>query len=314
MNTAAEEIRSLMLAKGWSDQTCSGCQRLSLRPDAAPFVCLPCYNAAWDQAIAENWERDAPVRAELQKAAQEAQEARAREEAERRWESLIRWQNEAPQRLWRWLEERGMSRRDLEAGIDTVPAALLKAIEKVRTETTGFGLSGRAGCGKTYTMAALVKARAMDWLRRHIEKGPEFLQGQGLAFDWTSWPEHVRWMRAQTSLGDEGFKAVEWETARLGRVALLVIDDLGAERMKGGYDEDWAASHLDAIVDERYSARLPIWWTSNLGREALSARYGERLISRLCGDAPLIEMPEQKDRRRERRVRRDPDGSETVIG
>lgn len=293
MNTLREVLGEELTAKGWKMVPCEGgCgyQRPTPPQVDRPFWCSRCIGTAQDEAFAEDLQRMGP---KFEARAREMREAEAKASAE----SQARWERESGPALILWLERCGMSVRDLEAEVRHVPAPLVRAVNAAQSGGRGFGLSGRAGCGKTYTLAALVRSRAESWLAKNLSAGPSLL-GNTTPFDWTSWPEHVRWMRAEAARGDEGFAAVERETNRLCGVGLLVLDDLGSERMKGTYDEDWAASHLDAIIDARYDNRLPIWWSTNLGRERLAERYGERLVSRLCGDAPLIEMPDQKDRRR----------------
>lgn len=56
-------------------------------------------------------------------------------------------------------------------------------------------------------------------------------------------------------------------------VALLVIDDLGKADLKGG--AGWGVERLYDIIDARYSALLPTWFTTNLGADQLRKRLGE---------------------------------------
>lgn len=69
---------------------------------------------------------------------------------------------------------------------------------------------------------------------------------------------------------------------RLSAVDLLHIDDLGAENQT-----DWVLEQLYSIVNARYESEHAIVATTNLEPDQLSARLGERTVSRLveiCGD------------------------------
>ena len=82
----------------------------------------------------------------------------------------------------------------------------------------------------------------------------------------------------------------------MGKVPLLVIDDLGAEfnDSKGFF-----ASLLDELIDARYSHKLATIVTSNLDLEAFKTRYGVRIVDRIreagrfvgCGAESLRRSP-----------------------
>jgi DNA replication protein DnaC len=76
-----------------------------------------------------------------------------------------------------------------------------------------------------------------------------------------------------------------------------MLDDLGVERVRGRYDEDWAASQLDYLVDQRYNEMRPTWYTTNLSKPEFTDRYGSRLHSRLCGENPLYAVAAGHDLR-----------------
>lgn len=159
-------------------------------------------------------------------------------------------------------------------------------------EGLGLGLTGPTGCGKTYAIAALVmrlnrrdiEEAASDW-----KEGDYFGSYQTLL--WESWPEAVGRLRSHGALE----KSEEWLKGWCS-VHYLVLDDLGSERIKGSYAEDWAASFLDRIVDTRYRYERPIYWTTNLDAGGLINLYGSRLVSRLMGPNPLVVM-QGKDQR-----------------
>ena len=65
--------------------------------------------------------------------------------------------------------------------------------------------------------------------------------------------------------------------------ALLILDDLGAER-----PTEWVRERLYAIVNHRYEHQLPTWASSNLPPDDLAAVIGERVWWRLQEGARLI--------------------------
>lgn len=76
-----------------------------------------------------------------------------------------------------------------------------------------------------------------------------------------------------------GHTDVDETEARMKRVPLLVLDDLGAERLS-----EFAAEVLFRIIDHRECCRLPVIVTSNLATpEAMRDHLGERIFSRING-------------------------------
>jgi DNA replication protein DnaC len=94
-----------------------------------------------------------------------------------------------------------------------------------------------------------------------------------------------------------GYAEAETMMKRLATVPALVLDDLGGERMRAEYEDDWVASMLDLLIDRRHNAMLPTWYTTNLARNEFMDRYGARLLSRLCGENTLVTVPAGPDMR-----------------
>lgn len=192
----------------------------------------------------------------------------------------------------------GISKRELRAEWskvpkalkDAMPKAILRALSAGQVPAKGFGLGADTGSGKTMSLAAIIrgfqKAYRLDYAmrlvtetRQHPDDPPKF-KHQAV---WLTWPEAVSNIRLHAIDG-----GAERILDRAESAALLILDDLGRERIKGAYVDDFAASQLDRIVNHRYREELPTLWTTNLPEIELTAIYGAALVSRLTEDSPLI--------------------------
>ena len=217
------------------------------------------------------------------------------------WEARRReeWLAEAP--LWARgvCIASGMSPREARAEVARIPMQIKRALPEDAVKALlagqdpahGFGLGGEGtGAGKTSAVAAILQG----WMRAREEKRvrdggepPESgaVRGPGgqRTLAWASWPSTVSMLRTRATV--DGF--VEDTLASLIGARVLFLDDLGSERIKGSYVEDFAASQLDVVVDERYRDERPTFYTTNLDFAGMVAFYGARMVSRLCGDNPL---------------------------
>lgn len=203
-----------------------------------------------------------------------------------------------------WLEQAGLSRREVGARVDRIPAALMNrlrhpslGLDRILTggiPDVGFGISGPAGTGKTFALSALFGVNVLErWKRRAKLEGRHVMKP---FLVWLRWPEMVNEMRLY-SVRDGGLDEVARRMKRWSEVEALVIDDLGAERLRGEYSEDWVASQLDLLVDRRYNGMRPTWWTTNLSLDAFVNRYGARLVSRLTAGTQFISYGAKDDLR-----------------
>ncbi len=166
----------------------------------------------------------------------------------------------------------------------------------------GFGLLGGAGAGKTMCLASMVGLRIGGMVRTAIEAVEDDRDwtdpppGILSRVAWVNWPQASGAMKS-LAVEPGGMHDIEYRARRWMAVELLVVDDIGRERIKGGYEDDFAHGYLDRVIDERSRARRAILWTSNLTHAALVKRYGEAFTSRLLGLAPLVELPALPDKR-----------------
>ena len=180
----------------------------------------------------------------------------------------------------------GLSSRELRSNPTPFSDSLAE-----RFGINGFGLHGNTGTGKTFTMVSAI--------RRVLERCAEREDGFEGGADphrrkllWVPWPVQASEWRGR------GFPSESERDAQdMIHIPILVLDDLGAERFKGDYSQDWVLAALDRIVDARYRAEKPIWWTSNLSPSGLVNIYGSRMFSRLGGPNRAVAMPDGPDQR-----------------
>lgn len=133
------------------------------------------------------------------------------------------------------------------------------------TSAQGLYLAGQVGTGKTHTAWAAVAA----WC---AQTGTFPAAAPGVIF--TRMTDLLDDLRP----GEDSRQRVR----QCQHAALLVIDDLGAEKAS-----DWTQERLYSIVDERYVRCLPLIVTGNLPPKPLAVQAGERTVSRLaemCGE------------------------------
>lgn len=190
----------------------------------------------------------------------------------------------------RWLRLAGLSGREARAEVGKIPerfqrdmpAKTVAAMTSGVVPVNGFGLSGTAGSGKTFTVAALIRKMAENRIAGDLPTLGRAVFRPWMA--WVAWPEHVNRLRVLASR-DGGVEEGDELMRRLANVEALVLDDLGAERWKA---EDWVGSLLDLLVDARYKAERPTWYTTHMDAKEMQERYGTRLFSRLTSDNPMV--------------------------
>ena len=86
-------------------------------------------------------------------------------------------------------------------------------------------------------------------------------------------PELLETIRSGFNRQDDEAKA---SINQLKEAALLVLDDLGAEKVT-----DWAREQIFIIINRRYESMLPTVITTNYTTAELVNRLGQRTVSRL---------------------------------
>jgi len=162
-------------------------------------------------------------------------------------------------------------------------AALAEAEAFVRSfrERHGAGegllFTGPFGSGKTRLAAAVlneVQERYQESVRGEVV--PDLLQ------------------RLRTTYDPKAVDSEDKILQPLLRAALLLLDDIGAERVS-----EWVQERLFLVIDHRYRRRLPTLFTTNLHPQDLEERLGGRIVSRIVGMARLVRLSSEDYRFRE---------------
>ncbi|WP_199552782.1 ATP-binding protein [Streptomyces sp. N35] len=176
--------------------------------------------------------------------------------------ALTRWRAAAPQRY-----------QDATA---THPAIHTWADAAARDITAaGFlVLTGPVGSGKTH--------QAYGALRRVAEAGPKRFEMIAATA-----PDLYGRLRPGGSM-----QGTEADLARLCRIPLLLLDDLGTEKLS-----EWTEEITYRLINARYNECLPLIVTTNYpvraagqGQPDLVTRLGDRLASRLAQTATVIHI------------------------
>lgn len=173
--------------------------------------------------------------------------------------ALSRWETAAPYRY----RQAAATHPDVQAWAD-------RAADDIRSAGI-LVLHGNIGTGKTH--------QAYGALRRIAEAGPRNFQMIA-----TTAPDLYGLLRPGGS--DKGS---EHELKRLMRIPLLLLDDLGTEKLS-----EFTEEATYRIVNHRYNESLPLLITTNLPIKTgaptadLVTRLGDRLASRLAQTATIV--------------------------
>ena len=149
----------------------------------------------------------------------------------------------------------------------------------------GLYLAGQVGTGKTHAAWTALAA----WC---IETGT-VPRGEARESTWGISRPNVIFTRMTDLLddlrpGDDSRQRIR----DCQNAALLVIDDLGAEKAS-----EWTQERFYSVIDHRYANCLPLIVTSNLPPAKLADQTGERAASRLAEMCEVVAMT-GSDRRR----------------
>lgn len=192
------------------------------------------------------------------------------------------------------LVEAGVSPRLKRSIAAKVPSEIARLESYKAFPAKPFGMVGPSGIGKS---SALVAA-----MRQAIYV--ELLEGaQKTRFRWIYWVSTAIDMKGAVSRGD-------WDSPRSNLLGLtdwvlgdpehhvLILDDMGMEFPKGAKAQEnptrgwtYTSEHLERMIDDLWNNEAKVFWTSQRKVTEMEALYGERLLSRLIGLSPDVELP-----------------------
>lgn len=210
-----------------------------------------------------NWEGHEECEAKLREDNAAAERAAEHAEKEKRYSKLISAGFEGG--------AMNLDGRTLEVFcIDANNEPAFFAVDRWRYPEKGLILSGSPGCGKTHLMVGLMLRCAKKW---------------DLEFAFIRFPAWCDQLRSCD------FKESEEMLQRAARTGVLVLDDIGAEKL---------TEHLEAklcrILDERVEFMRPTFVTTNLDADGIKAVLTERTLSRLRGLTTFLRMKGRDER------------------
>lgn len=140
----------------------------------------------------------------------------------------------------------------------------------------GLIFTGKPGTGKTHLVCAMA-----NYMISTNQIRVKFIKSIDLLFQ-------IRW--AMNKDFDEEKRFIE----SLANVPLLIIDDLGSEKIT-----DWAQQVFYKIIDDRDILEKPIIITSNIDIKGLAERIGDRTASRLASMCQIVQMGNEDFRLKE---------------
>ena len=156
---------------------------------------------------------------------------------------------------------------------DDVPLGIKDLVNKFKASRRGIFITGKAGTGKTHLAYAIANYCAEEIAPVLFWNIPELLK----------------------NIRDDYGQRLENKSGEFRKLMesrdLLVLDDLGAEKMT-----EWVEETFYIIINNRYEEMLPTIITSNLTLDELSTRLNDRIVSRIAGMCDVFEL-KGKDRR-----------------
>ena len=163
--------------------------------------------------------------------------------------------------------------------------AVAKApIHDIEDRPKGYGLLGDPGIGKTWHLARRIGLQVED--RVESSAHPETAKMPNNFARWRNWPDAAEMLKLWVANGYSNDIADLVE--QLSTCRELYLDDVGQERIVG--PDDYSLGFLRTILDARYRANLPVFWSSNLDLIGLNKLYGGRTISRIVDAWPPVTL------------------------
>lgn len=159
---------------------------------------------------------------------------------------------------------------------DDVPNGIKEISTKQIKTRNGVYFIGESGVGKTHIVCGIAK--------NLLENGIDVL-----FFNTGDFLEKLREEFTTKSEEDDEEKSLFRKVMDFNGV--LIFDDIGAEKVS-----EWSRERLYLIINKKYEDMQPVLFTSNCDMEILSARMGDRIMSRIIGMTEIVTV-EGADRR-----------------
>lgn len=159
-------------------------------------------------------------------------------------------------------------KNDAQAKAKSIAKDYCNSYKTVRQrDCNGLIFVGKPGCGKSHLAAGVMKRVIRDY-------------GEACAF-----MSSVQLFESLRPHADDNGEDIDTQREALTTAGLLVIDDLGTEKLT-----EWVEEQLYYVINGRYNAMLPTVITTNLRLADIMQRYGARIVSRLCGMCYPLEV------------------------
>ncbi len=155
-------------------------------------------------------------------------------------------------------------------------------------------LSGGCGTGKTHLAVGLAKY----WVGVSALKEKEYYAGRDKEREFTgeTWEKRVYFLSALEFFFElkntfDGSGSEAEVLSKYDSVTLLVIDDLGAEKVS-----DWSRQMMFLLIDRRYRDCKQTIITTNLAPDKLAKEIDDRIMSRICemGRVVILTGPDKR--------------------
>ncbi len=151
----------------------------------------------------------------------------------------------------------------------------------------GLYLAGVAGCGKTFTAAAIANSEIAGWYYENSDDYRHGFLGNPTRIMFTSTIDMLAAIRAAYDSDDDAQDVIN----KYSGAKLLVLDDVGTEKLT-----EWAYERIFEVIDHRYNEELQTIITSNLAPKQLKSALGDRLLDRIREMCRFVTITEPSQR------------------
>ncbi len=175
------------------------------------------------------------------------------------------------------LKTRGVPQAYLQSRLSDFPVTIESKIDS----ESGYFIYGPVGVGKTHLAISIMADRIIKNSMNAYLIG-DCVRG---IYDARFIPVTTLLNRIKSSFSPDSIETEGDIIERVSGSALLVIDDIGAEKVT-----EWTLQTLYTIVDIRSREKKPMIVTSNLPLDAIAEKLSDRIASRIIGLCKPLEL------------------------